>query len=87
MLTLQDCIGFTGLTPEQIEAIAEHEHLGMILATEWAECILDRPNGCDIVQCVLADEVEQCRAVGDMARCKRYESCLDDFVRTHQTHH
>ena len=86
MLTLQDCIGFVGLTPEQVEAIADHEHLEMILATEWAECILDKPNGCMIVEGVLADEVDHWRCHGDSQRSRRYQAGLDEFVH-HYPHH
>jgi len=86
MLTLQDCIGFSGVTPEQLEAIADHEHLEMVVAAEWAECMLDRPNGCEIVEHVLADQVAHCRAHGRMARTRRYQDGLDDFVRCHPHH-
>ncbi|HIJ61231.1 MAG TPA: hypothetical protein HPQ04_00920 [Rhodospirillaceae bacterium] len=81
MLSLHDCLGFSRLTPEQIEAIADHEHLDMIPAAEWAEWVLDRPNGPVIVQCLLTDQLEHCRAHGDIRRSHRYQSGLDDFIR------
>ncbi len=81
MLTLQDCLGFSRLTPEQIEAIAVHQHLEMIVAAEWAESMLDRPGGRSVVERVLAAEVDRCRSRGDLRRWRRYQSGLDDFVR------
>ena len=81
MLTLQDCIGICGLSSDQVEAIADHEHLNMIIAAEWAECTLDKPNGRDIVKDVLADEVALCRAVGDYQRSRRYQLGLLEFTR------
>lgn len=83
MLTLQDCIGICGLNPDQVEAIADHEHLNMIIAAEWAECMLDRPDGTMIVRHVLEDEAAQCRAAGDFMRSRRYQVGLSDFNRSH----
>lgn len=81
MLTLQDCIGICGLNPDQVEAIADHEHLNMILAAEWAECMLDKPGGRDIVSHVLEDEAAHCRAAGDYQRSRRYQQGLAQFRR------
>lgn len=83
MLTLQDCIGFSGLTPEQLEAVADHEHLDMIIAAEWAETMLDKPNGADIVEHVLSDEVDYCETHGNRSRHDRYQACLDEFHKQH----
>ena len=81
MLSLHDCLGLSRLTPDQIEAIADHEHLDMIPAAEWAEWVLDRPNGTVIVQCMLTDQVAHCQAHGHIDRGRRYQSGLDDFIR------
>jgi hypothetical protein len=37
MITLGDCIGFCGLTEEEVLAIAEHEHLPEITAAALAQ--------------------------------------------------
>ena len=34
MLTIEDCIGLSGLTEDEIAAVAEHEHLPTMLALE-----------------------------------------------------
>ena len=36
MLTYEDCVSLSGLTREEIEAIAEHEHIPAIVAAELA---------------------------------------------------
>jgi hypothetical protein len=40
MITLEDCVGFCGLTEEEVLAIAEHEHLPQIVATALDICCL-----------------------------------------------
>jgi hypothetical protein len=34
MITIDDCIGLSGLTEDEVDAIAEHEHLPEIVAAE-----------------------------------------------------
>ena len=41
MLTLEDCIGLSGLTEEEILAIAQHEHIPQIAATELGNRLYD----------------------------------------------
>jgi len=79
MLTLQDCIGLSGLTSEQVEAIADHEHLDMILAAEWAETVLDRPNGQTIVEHILIEEISFCRDHGCIDRLRRFQHGLEEL--------
>ncbi len=83
MLTLQECIDFGTLTPEQVEAIADHQGLEMIVATDWAERVLDRPDGGEVIRKILADRVAAARAQGDRVRSRRYQACLDEFVESH----
>jgi hypothetical protein len=42
MITLKDCVGFCGLTEEEVLAIAEHEHLPEIAATALAQYLLSQ---------------------------------------------
>ncbi|HVI52101.1 MAG TPA: hypothetical protein VM661_12885 [Candidatus Sulfotelmatobacter sp.] len=83
MLSLQDCIGFSGLTPEQLEAIADHEHLELIIAAEWAEQTLDRSDGEELVEQMLTEEVAYCASHHKTDRLRRYMTGLTDFHRQH----
>ncbi len=83
MLTLEDCIGFSGLTSEQVEAIAHHEHLSMILAAELAENLLESPKGVALVEAILNDEVAYCQTHGNNVRRAVYQAGLDQFLTRH----
>jgi hypothetical protein len=41
MLTMQDCLDFSGLTQEAIDAIAEHEHVPQMIAVGLASSLLE----------------------------------------------
>jgi hypothetical protein len=45
MLTYDDCVGLCGLRPEEIDAIARHEHLPEIVALEMGACLAETPQG------------------------------------------
>jgi hypothetical protein len=45
MISLEDCVALSGLTEEQVLAIAEHEHLPEIAATAFAQYLLKREHG------------------------------------------
>ncbi len=46
MLTYEDCVGLTDLTEEEIEAIAQHEHLPEIIAAELGCYLVHDPGVC-----------------------------------------
>lgn len=56
MLSLVDCIAFSGLTPEQVDAVACFKHVPPIIAAEWAEGALESPQGCHEVEAMLTVE-------------------------------
>lgn len=82
MLTLVDCIAFSGLTPDQLDAIACFKHLPPIVAAEWAEGALEREGGCADVEFMLAAEVAvACAGHRDCAA--RWDAGLVQFRREH----
>ena len=45
MLGYDDCVGLSGLTREEIAAIARHKHLPEIVASEMGACLCGSPEG------------------------------------------
>jgi hypothetical protein len=83
MLSLEDCIAFSGLTAEQLDAVACHEHLPLIVVAEWAETVLDAEDGCLRVAAILAEEVEAAK-VHHRDRCGAWAQGLEQFRRDHR---
>lgn len=81
MLTINDCIAFSGLTPEQLEAVADHQRLPTVLAAEWAETVLERQEGWQLVEAVLLEEAALACCRGDPACADRYRQGLEEFRR------
>jgi hypothetical protein len=82
MLSLEDCIAFSGLTREQLDAVACHEHLPLIVVAEWAETALDCEGGCTLVEAILVEEVRGA-GVRHPDRLQDWDRGLAEFRRAH----
>ncbi|MCM2322351.1 MAG: hypothetical protein NDJ90_03720 [Oligoflexia bacterium] len=81
MLTLNDCIDFAGLTPEQVKAIAEHEKIPELVATCLANKLMETPNGRDGLRRLLEAELDFAMARGEEGLAQQYKRGLDAFGR------
>lgn len=83
MLTLQDCIALSDLTEEEIEAIAEHEHLPQMVAAELGSYLVHSPDGSPMLRRMIVDDIEAARKRGDMKHCLKLRLVLHHFIKTH----
>lgn len=77
MLSLVDCIAFSGLTPDQLDAVACFKHVPTIVAAEWAEMASDGE-----IESALAQEARLAVA-HHMAQAACWEHALEEFRRVH----
>jgi hypothetical protein len=80
MLTLDDCIALSDLTLEEIDAIAEHEHLPGMIAVELGCYLVHFPNGRQAIRSMIRDDIEAARARGDLRHSAELKVVLQDFV-------
>ena len=83
MLTLEDCIGLSDLTEEEIAAIAEHEHIPQIVAAELGHYLVHNPEGRPMLKRIIIDDIEKARRRGDLERCLKLRLVLHHFIKTH----
>lgn len=83
MLSLDDCIGMSGLTEEEITIIAEHEHLSLIVAAELGHTLLKTPRGVFTLKGYIADVLEQAKLAGKRDKAKRVDLVLTRFNASH----
>lgn len=83
MLTYNDCLGLSGLTPEQVAALARHERLPEIVALEMGWSLCGTPEGRRrIRQMILEDVARACRH-GDPQAAARLGLALHHFLDAH----
>lgn len=83
MLTLQDCLDMCDLTPEIVEAIAEHEKVPQIVAAELGNCLASSNGGLAVIHQFILDDITDAKGRGDQRHLARLEHTLDDFRHCH----
>lgn len=83
MLTFEDCLGLSGLTEKEIDAIAQHEHLPEIVALELGNYLLHQPDGAPKIRRMILDDIADAEAKGQNDRALVLKATLQHFVETH----
>ena len=83
MLTFEDCLGLSDLTEEEVDAIAEHEHVPEIIAAELGSYLVHSSTGVPMIRRIILDDIEAARNRGDNDHALRLKLVLKHFVETH----
>lgn len=83
MLTIEDCIGLSELTEEEILAIAQHEHIPEMAAVELGNYLVNTPSGEKRIKTMIVDDLEEARRDGDARRVVTLKLCLKHFLEHH----
>lgn len=82
MLSYEDCVALSGLTPEEIAAIAQHEHLPEIVALEMGTCLCESPDGKQLIRRMIIEDSEEACRRGDTRAAARLGLVLHHFLDT-----
>ena len=83
MLTLADCIAFSGLTEEEVMAIAEHEHIPETVACSMAEYLSQSQTGEKVIRDMIIDDIRNAQKRGDQTHVRELLHVLHHFLRAH----
>ena len=83
MLTLEDVIDYSDLTEEEVDAIAEHEHVPEIIAAELGNYLVHSEDGVPMLKRIILDDIEAARNHGNEKHLRELTLVLQHFVRTH----
>ena len=83
MISLEDCIAFCGLAPDEVAAVAEHEHVPDIMATEIAWDLLQRPGGALSIRQLIVDDFRAALANGNRHHAAELLATLRHFLHHH----
>jgi hypothetical protein len=86
MLTYDDCVAMSGFTSEEVEAIAEHEHVPSIVALEMGCYLLERDNGTAVVQRIIQEDINVARSRGDTVHAAELRLTLNGFRKRCSSH-
>ncbi len=79
MLTFDDCVGFCDLSPEEIAAIAEHEHISQLVALELGTCLMKTVPGRARIRRFIEDDIVTARRLGHRRHARQLSLVLERF--------
>lgn len=83
MITLEDCIGLCDLTPEEVAAIAEHEHIPEIVAATLGAYLLHEEHGAERIRDMMIDDIRDAVRRHDVAHARQLVAALRHFMIEH----
>ena len=83
MLTYEDCIGLCELTEEEVDAIAEHEHMPEMVAVAYAQYLAHQDHGLDLVCRMIVDDIRAAQHRNDGTHVRELLHVLHHFIRSH----
>jgi hypothetical protein len=83
MLSLQECLDFSGLGNEEVATISQAANVPDIVAAEMASELLQTPRGVYRLHCMFREALERAWESGHALKAKRIERAYADFCRSH----
>ena len=83
MIALEDCMAMCGLTQEEIDAIAEHEHIPEIAAAALADYLMHKQRGPAMVRDMIRDDIRHAIRVGNAQHARQLIHALNHFLKEH----
>jgi hypothetical protein len=83
MITLEDCIAFCGLTREEVQALAEHEHIPEIAAAALGEFLLKQRRGPEKIHEMIVEDIRAALHRGDRNHAHELFGALRHYLAAH----
>ena len=80
MISAEDCIALSGLTHDEIAAIAEHEHVPEVAAAALARYLLRKGNGAEDIRDMIVDDIRAALKDGRIEHAGELFSALRHFL-------
>ncbi|MEL6316864.1 MAG: hypothetical protein AAFR16_04395 [Pseudomonadota bacterium] len=83
MITLEDCIAMSGLSEEEVLAIAEHEHVPAAAACGLASYLARSQAGLSTVRDMIVADIRAAQTAEDRRHVQELLHVLHHFLRAH----
>jgi hypothetical protein len=84
MITPEEIVDMTDLTPEEVAAIGEHEHLSEICAAAaLADYLMHQRDGPRTIRRMIREDMRDALRAGNAAHARELYAALKHFVATH----
>lgn len=83
MITLDDIEDLTDLTRDEIAALAEHEHVGLMKASLLGNYLMHQHHGPQKVQQMICEDIRAALHADDLAHARELFATLRTFMAEH----
>ncbi|WP_424931639.1 hypothetical protein [Amaricoccus macauensis] len=84
MITPEEIVDMTDLSPDEVELIEKHEYLGcMVAAAAMADYLMHQHKGPQAVQRMICDEIRGALHANDLKRARELYETLHHFMSEH----
>lgn len=84
MLTPEEIIDMTDLTPEEVAAVAEHEHVSeMCVAAALADYLMRQSDGPQAIRRMIREDMRDAVRAGNAVHARELYATLKHFMATH----
>ncbi len=83
MLTYEDCLDLCGLTEDEIDAIAEHEHTDRMHAIATAGYLARAEGGDRAIRRMIIDDIRHAQRCGNATHEQELKRVLHHYMVTH----
>ena len=83
MISKDDIIGMCDLDLEEIDAIAEHEHIPEVAAAALGDYLLHQANGAERVRDMIVEDIRSALARRDQGHASSLYTALQHFLVAH----
>jgi hypothetical protein len=85
MLTYEECLEMSDLTADEVDAIAEHEHMDPMIAMALGHYMVTH-DGEQKIKKIIMDDIEKAERNKNYAHAEMLQKVLQHFITTHPVH-
>lgn len=85
MLTYEECLELSDLTADEVDAIAEHEHMDPMIAMALGHYMITH-KGEQKIKRIIMDDIDKAQRDRNYAHAEMLQKVLNHFIATHPEH-
>ena len=83
MISFEDCVTLCRLSPDEVSAIAEHEHIPEMAATALANYLVNRERGPEQIRDMIVDDIRVALDARRIEHAAMLFSALQHYLSSH----
>ncbi len=83
MLTYKDCLDWSALDQNEVDAISEHQHMGQILALAYGAHLAQQHNGPRKIRKIIINDIRNAQRHNNLFHAAELKLVLQQYIKTH----